>query len=64
MSSNARPVNPPWAQRAAVKPVQLELARRAGLRVPDTLITNDRPVDRDDLADLIFPPTIFLAAAA
>jgi hypothetical protein len=26
--------------------------RRAA--VPDTLITNDRPVDRDDLADLIF----------
>jgi hypothetical protein len=32
--------------------------------VPDTLITDDRPVDRDDLADLIFAPATFLAAAA
>jgi hypothetical protein len=31
-----------WAQRAAVKPLQLAVARRAGLRVPDTLISNDR----------------------
>jgi glutathione synthase/RimK-type ligase-like ATP-grasp enzyme len=35
-------VNPVWAQNAAVKPLQLALARRAGLRVPDTLISNQR----------------------
>ena len=32
-------VNPVWAQRAAVKPLQLEAARRVGIRTPDTLIT-------------------------
>jgi glutathione synthase/RimK-type ligase-like ATP-grasp enzyme len=35
-------VSPVWAQNAAVKPLQLALARRAGLRVPDTLISNHR----------------------
>ena len=34
-------VNPLPAQRAAVKPYQLAIAQRVGLRVPDTLITSD-----------------------
>ena len=34
-------VNPPPAQRAAVKPYQLAVAQQVGLRVPDTLVTND-----------------------
>jgi glutathione synthase/RimK-type ligase-like ATP-grasp enzyme len=34
-------VNSLDAERAAVKPRQLELARAVGLRVPDTLVTND-----------------------
>jgi glutathione synthase/RimK-type ligase-like ATP-grasp enzyme len=34
-------VNPLPAQRAAVKPYQLAIARRVGLRVPETLITSD-----------------------
>jgi glutathione synthase/RimK-type ligase-like ATP-grasp enzyme len=37
-------VNPIVAQRAAVKPKQLRLAHRVGLRIPDTLISND-PVE-------------------
>jgi hypothetical protein len=36
-----RNVSPPAAQRAAIKPFQLALASRVGLRVPDTLITCD-----------------------
>jgi len=37
-----RVVNDPYAQaRADRKPVQLHMARRAGLRVPATLVTND-----------------------
>lgn len=35
-------VSPIWAQHAAVKPLQLALARRGGLRVPDSLVSNDR----------------------
>jgi hypothetical protein len=34
-------VNDPDRQKAAVKPLQLRLAERLGLRIPDTLITND-----------------------
>jgi len=34
-------VNPLQAQRAAIKPYQLALAQRVGLRVPETLITSD-----------------------
>ena len=34
-------VNDPGRQEAAVKPLQLRLAEKIGLRVPDTLITND-----------------------
>ncbi len=34
-------VNDPLRQEAALKPVQLRLAQRIGLRIPDTLITND-----------------------
>jgi glutathione synthase/RimK-type ligase-like ATP-grasp enzyme len=41
MTVGAEAVNPLPAQRAAVKPRQLEAARSAGLRVPDTLITAD-----------------------
>jgi glutathione synthase/RimK-type ligase-like ATP-grasp enzyme len=41
-SAETELVSPMWAQKAAVKPLQLTLARRSGLRVPDTLISNDR----------------------
>jgi glutathione synthase/RimK-type ligase-like ATP-grasp enzyme len=41
MSLGARLVNLPSADAAAVKLRQLTAARAAGLRVPDTLITND-----------------------
>jgi hypothetical protein len=34
-------VNDPHRQNAAVKPLQLRLAETLGLRIPDTLITND-----------------------
>jgi hypothetical protein len=34
-------VNDPIRQEAAVKPLQLRAAERLGLRIPDTLITND-----------------------
>lgn len=34
-------VNDPQRQEAAVKPLQLRLAEAIGLRIPDTLITND-----------------------
>jgi glutathione synthase/RimK-type ligase-like ATP-grasp enzyme len=37
----ARFVNDPMRQEAAVKPLQLRVAERLGLRIPDTLITND-----------------------
>ncbi len=37
----ARWVNHPLSQSTASKPIQLERARRVGLKVPDTLITND-----------------------
>jgi glutathione synthase/RimK-type ligase-like ATP-grasp enzyme len=36
-----RIISPPLMQRAAVKPRQLSVARRVGLCVPETLITND-----------------------
>ena len=38
---DAMVVNPLPAQRAAVKPYQLAVAQRVGLRVPETLITSD-----------------------
>lgn len=41
LNSPARFVNPLLAEFAAVKPRQLQLARMAGLAVPDTLITSD-----------------------
>jgi hypothetical protein len=41
-SLDARFVSPMDAQRSATKPRQLEIARRLGLLVPDTLVTNDR----------------------
>lgn len=34
-------VNPPIAQANASKPLQLDVANRVGLNIPDTLITND-----------------------
>jgi glutathione synthase/RimK-type ligase-like ATP-grasp enzyme len=34
-------VNDPQRQNSAVKPLQLRLAEQLGLRIPDTLITND-----------------------
>lgn len=34
-------VNDPESQTAAVKPLQLRLAQKIGLRIPDTIITND-----------------------
>jgi glutathione synthase/RimK-type ligase-like ATP-grasp enzyme len=34
-------VNPVTGQRVAVKPRQLDIAHRIGLRIPDTLISND-----------------------
>jgi hypothetical protein len=40
-SLDAHFVNPIVAQRAAVKPKQLSLAQSIGLRIPDTLISND-----------------------
>ena len=43
-------VNPPLAQRAAVKPYQLAIAQRVGLRVPETLITSD-PVRAQHFVD-------------
>jgi hypothetical protein len=36
-----RVISDPLSQRAAIKPRQLQDARRAGLRVPETLVTND-----------------------
>jgi len=41
LSIDARHMNPLWSQRAALKPRQLEIARRLGLRIPATLVTND-----------------------
>jgi len=35
-------VSDPYRQQAATKPLQLSMARRLGLRVPDTLVSNDR----------------------
>lgn len=37
----ARVVSPPFMQRSAIKPRQLAAARDEGLRVPESLITND-----------------------
>jgi hypothetical protein len=44
-------VNPIAAQRAAAKPIQLAVAQRVGLAVPDTLITSD-PVAAEDFIEL------------
>jgi len=41
LNSDAYFVNPLPAEFAAVKPRQLHVASQAGLRIPDTLITND-----------------------
>lgn len=43
-------VNPLPAQRAAVKPYQLAIAQRVGLRVPETLITSD-PLRAQEFVD-------------
>lgn len=41
-TASAFQVNPPdAARRADLKPLQLQLARRAGLQVPETLVSND-----------------------
>jgi glutathione synthase/RimK-type ligase-like ATP-grasp enzyme len=43
----ARFLSDPWAQElAAMKPYQLRVAHRLGLRVPDTLMTNDAEAAR------------------
>ncbi|MEW6324774.1 MAG: MvdC/MvdD family ATP grasp protein [Nitrospirota bacterium] len=47
LSLDARFVNPRSCELNAVKPHQLEVARRVGLRVPDTLITNDQGAAQD-----------------
>ncbi|NND98834.1 MAG: hypothetical protein HKN47_16065 [Pirellulaceae bacterium] len=41
-SLDATLISDPFRQKAATKPLQLSLARRIGLRVPETLISNDR----------------------
>jgi len=43
-------VNPLPAQRTAVKPYQLAIAQRVGLRVPETLITSD-PLEAEHFVD-------------
>jgi glutathione synthase/RimK-type ligase-like ATP-grasp enzyme len=43
-------VNPLQAQRFAIKPYQLALAQRVGLRVPETLITSD-PLRAQEFVD-------------
>lgn len=46
-ASGARLVSAPTAQeRAALKPYQLRVAQRLGLRIPDTLMTNDAEAAR------------------
>lgn len=50
LNLNARFVNPVLAEFAAVKPHQLLVAAQAGMRIPDTLITND-PVRIDAFLD-------------
>lgn len=46
-ASGARFVSDPWAQElAGMKPYQLRVAQRLGLRVPDTLMTNDADAAR------------------
>lgn len=40
-------VNDPFAQNAASKPLQLHCARKSGLTIPNTLITNDPQRARD-----------------
>jgi len=43
----ARFLSDPWAQElAAMKPYQLRVAHRVGLRIPDTLMTNDAEAAR------------------
>jgi hypothetical protein len=49
LALDARFVNPRKNELNAAKPHQLELARRVGLKVPDTLITNDPDAVRDFL---------------
>ena len=44
-------VNDPFAQNAASKPLQLHCARKVGLTIPDTLITNDPHMVRDFLKE-------------
>jgi glutathione synthase/RimK-type ligase-like ATP-grasp enzyme len=52
LSLRARFVNPLLAERAALKPRQLQLARDVGLRVPKTLITNDAAAVRQFVRSL------------
>jgi hypothetical protein len=42
LSLDAVLVSDPFRQKAASKPYQLALARRFGLKIPETLVTNDR----------------------
>ena len=44
-------VNPPLADIAAVKPVQLVEAAKLGLRIPDTLITSDMVAAKAFISD-------------
>lgn len=39
--ASRRNISPLWKQRAATKPLQISIASRVGLRVPETLITSD-----------------------
>ncbi len=41
-SLDAEFISDPYKQKAATKPYQLALARRVGLMIPETLVTNDR----------------------
>lgn len=46
-ANGARFLNNPWAQElAAMKPYQLRVAQRLGLRIPDTIMTNDAEAAR------------------
>lgn len=49
LSLDAKYVNPPESQQAAIKPKQLEIARFCGLNIPETLITNNREKVEDFL---------------
>lgn len=59
ISLGARVINPPASEAAAsYKPYQLEMAAREGLRVPETLVTND-PVEVGRLSRSLGEPVVF-----